>query len=129
MPAQTHYVRTRAKTMQQVLDMAISFGYYNPYHIAHYHWERDIPLHTDGHRVAYMMCNALTFMERDLIITELERLFAVLEINDYLESSYIYPSSCTLKHTLANHGLPCEPIDLINIYRNWDSKPPLHIRY
>ena len=129
MPAQSHYIERHMRSIQKVFDIVINHGYYNPYLRKHYCMDSMIPLSSDGHRRSYYMCNALNFAEQDRLITLDEYYQNTNAIQNYLQSSCRTTITASIVQVWRIHNLVCEPIDLVRLYRDWESRPSLDKSY
>lgn len=114
-----------ARTVQQVFDIVISHGYYNPYLRKSFIMDSMIPLTSAGQRRSYYMCNALNFAEQDGLITLDEYYQNANAIQQYMQSSRRTTIPASMVYIWNVHNIVCAPIDLIRLYRDWESRPSL----
>lgn len=114
------------RSMQQILDVVISHGYYNPYIRDHYFGRSDMPTFDGGTKRSYYMCDSLTVAWQLDVITQYEMNHAKDLIDLYMRSANYHNGRLyTMYDCFAMAGLPNAPIDLMNLYRDWESRPTL----
>lgn len=118
------------RTTQQIFDVVINAGIYNPYLRTNY-FKQLVPVSSEGYKRDYYMCHALTRAFCAGIITAEEKDKAYKEIANYLwqvrEIAGYAPATMYAAMTICN--LDCEPIDLLRLYRDWANRPALTHRY
>lgn len=111
------------RTIQEIFDIVINAGYYRKYKDVENGDRYDTILSEEKlSGISYFMCDCLYYAYDDEVITEVERDYAISEIECYMSTGI---TQYCLRRCLDHAGLPFKFSDRVALYSDWENRPDL----